>query len=125
MGYAYSVGSDEEQVQSAVCARFDVVPCPAPGHLKVGISRSVRAGAQPLHGLRIPPEGDTTGWFIWAGDWSDGPYFLEPLCTAHLPEVCVQAVPYLQLPPGWRFLVAPGYEDVWFDEALLTPKGVR
>lgn len=27
---------------------------------------------------------------------------------------------YLGLPPGWRFLIAPGYEDIWFDEALLS-----
>jgi hypothetical protein len=27
--------------------------------------------------------------------------------------------PYLALPPGWRFLIAPDYEDVWFDESLL------
>jgi hypothetical protein len=26
---------------------------------------------------------------------------------------------YLGLAPGWRFLIAPGYEDVWFDEILL------
>lgn len=22
-------------------------------------------------------------------------------------------------PPGWRFLIAPGHEDVWFDASLL------
>jgi hypothetical protein len=27
--------------------------------------------------------------------------------------------PYLALPPGWRFLLAPGYEDVWYDPTLL------
>ncbi len=30
-------------------------------------------------------------------------------------------LPYLGLPPGWRFLVAPGYVDVWEDPALLAP----
>lgn len=34
-----------------------------------------------------------------------------------------QTVPRLtgvvQAPAGWRFLIAPGHEDVWYDEALL------
>ncbi|WP_459166268.1 hypothetical protein [Sinorhizobium meliloti] len=25
------------------------------------------------------------------------------------------------MPPGWRFLIANGYEDVWYDETLLSP----
>jgi hypothetical protein len=24
---------------------------------------------------------------------------------------------------GWRFLIAPGYEDIWFDEKLLRLDG--
>lgn len=33
-----------------------------------------------------------------------------------LPEV----LPYLELPPGYRFIIdGKGYEDVWFDESLL------
>jgi hypothetical protein len=24
------------------------------------------------------------------------------------------------LGPAWRFLIAPGYEDVWFDPSLLN-----
>ena len=36
-----------------------------------------------------------------------------------LPEV----LPYLALPPGWRFLLAPDYQDVWFDESLLDVSG--
>jgi len=30
-----------------------------------------------------------------------------------------QVLDYLALPPGWRFLIAPDYKDVWFDENLL------
>ncbi len=26
-----------------------------------------------------------------------------------------EVLPYLALPPGWRFLIADGYEDGWFD----------
>jgi len=112
-------GSDE--LQLAVCRRFGVEPTPAPETEKVGIATSVKQGIVPVHAVRIPPEGGTTGWYIWAGEWSDDPDFYSPLHVAHLPSWCPQIIPYLLLPPGWRVLLAPGYEDVWFDESLLTP----
>jgi hypothetical protein len=37
----------------------------------------------------------------------------------HLSIACREVLPFLALPPGWRFLLAPGYEDVWQDESLL------
>ena len=47
--------------------------------------------------------------------------FFEPLHVEHLGDWCEAALPYLQLPPGYRFLLAPGHEDVWFDPSLLEP----
>jgi hypothetical protein len=106
--------------QQELCARFAVQPVPAPSHLKVGIALNVKQGLQPINGLRIRPEGDTTGWYIWAGDTcSDDPDFFVPLHVEHLASWCPQVIPYLQLPPGWRFLIAPDYEDVWEDDELL------
>ena len=35
------------------------------------------------------------------------------------PAIAFSTLPYLGLAPGWRFLIAPGYEDVWYDEKLL------
>jgi hypothetical protein len=73
----------------------------------------------PINGLRHEPEGDTTGWYIWAGeDLSDAPDFFRSLHVGHLTDWCPQVVPYLALPVGWRFLLAFGYEDVWFDANL-------
>lgn len=40
--------------------------------------------------------------------------------VAHLRDHAPEVLPYLALPPGWRFLIAPGHEDVWFDEQLLN-----
>ena len=37
----------------------------------------------------------------------------------HLFGRCQRVLPYLALPPGWRFLIADGYEDVWRDDSLL------
>jgi hypothetical protein len=108
-----------EQVE--ICERFRAAPLPAPANRKLGISREARDGLTPLNGLRHPPRGDTTGWYIWAGE--GGPSatqdFFDPLHVAHLAECCPIVLPYLALPPGWRFLVAPSYEDVWYDAALL------
>ncbi len=97
-----------------------VEPFPAPGDLKVGIAWNVRDGLQPVNGLRHPPEGDTTGWYIWAGEHlSEEPDIFVPLHVSHLAEWCPAVLPFLELPPGWRFLIAPGYEDVWEDPTLL------
>jgi hypothetical protein len=94
---------------------------PTPGDLKVGISSNVCAGILPLNGLRHSPTGDTTGWYIWAGEeLSSAPDFFKPLHAAHLPEWCPAVQKYLGLPPGWRFLLAREYEDVWFDPTLLV-----
>ena len=48
------------------------------------------------------------------------PIFFVPLHVVHLDEWCPEVKKYLGLPPGWRFLIAEGHEDVWFDESLLT-----
>lgn len=94
---------------------------PAPMGLKVGISPNVRAGLMPLNGLRHRPEGDTTGWYLWAGEtMGSEPDFFVPLHIEHLSVWYPSVVPFLGLPPGWRFLVADAYEDVWEDPTLLV-----
>jgi hypothetical protein len=47
------------------------------------------------------------------------PDFFEPVHVSHLATACPDFLPYLALPPGWRFLIAPGHEDIWPDESLL------
>ncbi len=39
--------------------------------------------------------------------------------VAHLPEYAPTLVPYLALAPGWGVILAPGYEDVWYDPKFL------
>ena len=47
--------------------------------LKLGIALNVKDGLLPINGLRINPEGDTSGWYIWAGEeFSTGPDFFVP-----------------------------------------------
>lgn len=112
---------DVTDAQRAVCLRLGVLPVLTDLAAKVGVSRSVRDGQTPLNGMRHQPEEGTTGWFIWAGEeLSDDPDFFVPLHAGHLADWCPDALPYLALPPGWRFLLAPGYEDAWPDASLLS-----
>jgi hypothetical protein len=107
--------------QKRVCLKWGVEFVGIPASLKVGIARNANEGIYPLNGLRHPPVGDVSGWYIWAGETlSSDPDFFVPLHVEHLEQRCPGVLPYLALPPGWRFLVSPGYEDVWFDAALLS-----
>jgi len=108
--------------QLAVCARFGVKPDVPSGDSRVGIAPNARQSELwPLNGLRHRPEHGTSGWYIWRGEHlSQADDFFESLHTSHLSGWCPDAIRFLGLPPGWRFLVAPGHEDVWHDETLLN-----
>jgi len=106
--------------QKQVCRRYGVAWSETPEHLKVGVAKNVQTGLLPINGLRHPPQGDTTGWYIWAGEeLSTDPDFFQPLHVEHLKEWCPRVLPFLGLPPGWRFRLADGYEDVWEEKSLL------
>jgi hypothetical protein len=97
-----------------------IVQTPSFKHLKVGIAKNVREGILPINGLRHRPVGDTTGWYIWAGEEpGEDPDYFVPLHVDHLEQWCPSAMRFLGLPPEWRFLVADTYEDVWEDRSLL------
>lgn len=85
----------------------------------VGLSLGVQQDEFPIHGLRHPIEKGTTGWYIWHGDYSDDPEFFQPVHVRHLIKQDSLVLKYLGLAPGWRFLMAPDYEDVWQDLSLL------
>jgi len=109
-----------ETAQLEVCHRFGVQPlAPEPGELVV-IARNIRSGPWPLQGMRYLPEGARCGWLLWAGNEpGEDADFFQQMHVSHLAEWAPDLVPYLALLPGWRFLIAPGYEDVWFDDWLL------
>ena len=110
----------------SVCARFGATPLPCGPGSVVGISENVKSGTTPINGVRIPPEGRTCGWYIWAGEeTSEEADFFVPLHVEHLAEWCPRVVPYLNLPVGWRFLLAPNWEDVWFDAEVARRDAAR
>ncbi|MGB4812803.1 MAG: hypothetical protein WBP13_10060 [Methylophilaceae bacterium] len=73
----------------------------------------------PLYASRYMQENGTCGWYIYGGEYSSDPDFYQPLHVAHLSQYCPQIIPYLALAPGWRVILAPDFEDVWFDERCL------
>jgi hypothetical protein len=75
----------------------------------------------PINGLRHPLTEDTTGWYIWCGkEFSTDPAFFKPVCTRHIYDQQPKIAELLGLPPGYRFLSANDYLDVWFDPTLLN-----
>lgn len=108
--------------QMEICNKYNSPVYESPDNLKVGISLNTKdSSLYPINGLRHSPEGDTTGWYIWAGEeFSDDENFFVPLHITHLSEWRPEVIKYLALSPGHRFLIGEnGYEDVWFDETLL------
>lgn len=111
-------------LQRSYCASMGVDFRPSFGNARVGVSLNVRDGVVPLNGLRHPESPGVSGWYLWAGgEPSQDSEFFRPIHALHLPDWCPAIVKFLGLPPGWRFLVAGEYEDVWFDSSLLKVQG--
>ena len=111
-----------EENQKQICKKFRAQFQSCDLRLKIGISKNVKEGLLPLNGLRVREENGSSGWYIWAGEWSDDPDFFVPLHGEHLVDWAKVVLPYLGLPEGWRFLVAEEYEDVWEDPELLEAR---
>jgi hypothetical protein len=112
----------DEQVQIALCRQYgqDFVPCQPDSKLGIALQT---LGKVPINGLRHRPANDTNGLYIWAGEVSAEKDFFQPLHTSHLTQRLPEAVRFLGLSPGSRFLLSVDYVDVWFDESLLNAKG--
>src|SRR6266436_8179780 len=104
-----------DEMQKSVCQRFGTDFRPSAPDLKVGIALATLT-QQPINGLRHPPDGQVSGWYVWGGgEPSSDDHFFQPVHIEHLGEMLPAIIPYLGLPTGWRFQIAPGHEDVWFD----------
>ena len=103
--------------EQTICEWAGVKPSkPKPGS-KLGIALGT-IGKKPINGLRHQPEKGTSGWYIWCGEeFSDDENFFSPLHIEHIREHLPEVIEYLDLPPGYRFLIdGKNYEDVWFDD---------
>jgi len=105
---------------NSVCERFGADPSPVSVRDILGLARDFSASKFPINGMRHPSEGGTCGWYIWSSEeMSEDDDFFVPTHVEHLVSQYPEVQDYLSLPAGWRFLIAPGYEDVWYDGDLL------
>lgn len=109
-----------EELQRGICETHDAEFLQTLLDDKAGVAANLLPASEIINGLRHPPSEGTCGWYIWAGDElrADDDFF-EPIHIKHPIERCPAVLKYLGLAPGWRFLLAKDYEDVWFDPALL------
>jgi hypothetical protein len=107
------------------CTRLGILPVAFDPTAQSAISRHFVGGAfldapdWPVHGSRFLPTVATTGWFVWVGPNAGEPDFFTSVRSLDLVNWAPLLQPYLGLPPGWRFMLGPKYDDVWFDEKLL------
>jgi hypothetical protein len=107
------------KLQRSICIRFKADFLVCIDGSKVGIALQT-LGKTPINALRHMSQGDTNGWYIWAGEeYSESVDFFQPLHIEHLQEIVPELLPYLGLGPGWRVLLAKNYEDIWYDKNLL------
>lgn len=112
---------DIVDAQKSLCAQVGVNLIETHSNAIVGYSRTLIVGAPPYNGLRHPNRGNISGWYLYSGlEMSGADDFFQPLHAIHLYDKCPAILKYLGLPPGWRFLTDGTYEDIWFDECLLT-----
>jgi hypothetical protein len=114
------VSSQEvERPQRAFCSEREVPFVATPGMSITGFARST-TGKLPANGLRHPLTSDTNGWYIWFGeDLNSKPDFFDPVHAEHIYGGHPELIRLLGLPPGYRFLLAGNYLDVWYDESIL------
>jgi len=109
-----------ELAQKATCAHYGALFVPAYAQVNSGFAIQTE-GTLPINALRHPATDDTTGWYLWCGEfYSNEADFFKPVHTLHIYEKYQEIGHLLGLPPGYRFLVAGDYLDVWFDPNLLT-----
>jgi hypothetical protein len=109
-----------EEAQTALCIRYGTAFVGTPPDQKIGLATST-LGLQPINGLRHPLTSGTSGWYVWFGEaFSDSADFFEPQHAQHIYENLPDAAHLFGLPPGYRFMLAGDYVDVWYDEKLLT-----
>ncbi len=104
-----------------LCKKIGVDFIDNPDFFKIGVSINLKEqNLFPINGLRHNPEKDTTGWYIWAGEYSEDPNFFVPIHVLHINEWNPLILKFLGLPPGYRFLIGENnYEDIWYDENLI------
>ena len=74
---------------------------------------------ETIVGIRHLPDSDGIAWFIYGGELQDGDDFFQTMTVKELEEAFPEALPFLALETGYRFLIDHDeYEDVWREGEL-------
>ena len=103
-----------------VCQRLGVETIEPRSGTKLGIALAT-VGLSPINGLRHTPTEETKRGYLGCGnDYSTEADFFSPVHVEHVSEYLPQIEDYLNLPPGYRFMIDnSNLEDIWFDSSLL------
>lgn len=116
-------GPSQEEIdrtQLVICAQNGAKFVQTPKDSILGFAMATK-GKIPINGLRHPVVENTSGWYLWCGeDYSQANNFFTPTHAKHVYEDLPRVSRFLGLPPGYRFLIAGDYVDVWYDESLLN-----
>lgn len=106
--------------QKLVCEEFDSAYIKVNEDDVVAIAKHT-LDKEPIVGLRKNPETDENiCWFIYGGELEEGEDFFETVTVKELEEILPEAIPYLSLETGFRFMIdRDDYEDVWKAEPEL------
>jgi hypothetical protein len=116
-------------LQQPICEHFGVEYLPPDPDENCGVAGNVidgryaQEGTYPLTAVRHRAEHGTSGWYVWAGEYSDAADFFMPVHTFHLEFYCPDLVPFLALPPGWAVDITPEGATAGFNPALLDAGG--
>ena len=102
--------------QKALCAKYNLPISPPEEMVAIALGSLHES---PIYGTRVElPENGTISWFIHCGEHSSANDFYQPLHIRHLVETLPEAMKYLFLPAGAKFIIdREDYEDVWMSES--------
>lgn len=104
--------------QKLVCEEFDSQYIKVNEDDLVAIAKQTLT-KEPIVGLRKKPDTDMVSWFIYGGELEEGEDFFETVTVKELEEIFPDALVYLALEEGFRFMIdADEYEDVWKADAV-------
>ncbi len=104
--------------QKLVCEEFDSRYIKVNETDLVAIAKHT-LNKEPIVGLRKQPGAENVAWFIYGGELEEGEDFFDVISVKELEDVFPDAIPYLALEQGFRFMIdADDYEDVWKADVL-------
>ena len=106
---------DQELIeeQKLVCEEFGSAYLPVKETDVVAIALHT-LNKEPIVGLRKVADDSNASWFIYGGELDGGEDFFEIITVQTLEKEFPNALPYLALDTGYRFMIdSDDYEDVW------------